>query len=98
MAHLPHGGVEELATKEFVRSEVELLRTEMRSGFAELRTEMRALAETMRAEMRALGEQLRGEFRGEIMGAVTSQTRLVFFAMVGTMLSIAALAFTLSRI
>ena len=37
MAHLPQGG-QELATKEFVRSEVELLRTEMRSGFAELRT------------------------------------------------------------
>ncbi len=60
---------------------------EMRSGFAELR-----------AEMRAMGQELRADFRGEIMAAVTSQTRLVFFAMVGTMLSIAALAFTLSRI
>ncbi|CAN5394130.1 hypothetical protein BH23ACT7_BH23ACT7_09670 [soil metagenome] len=104
MAQLPRHKAEELATKSFVRDELGSLRREMHAGFEGIRAEMAALRTEMvagfaqeRAGRHAMGEGLRAEFRGELVAAITTQTRMVLFALVGTMLSIAALAVTLAR-
>ena len=65
MEHLPPAGWRDLATKSDVESASLLLRTEMRTEFANVRAEMKAEFANVRAEMKSEFANVRTEMRTE---------------------------------
>jgi hypothetical protein len=71
MEHLPPAGWRDLATKSDVESASLLLRTEMRTEFANVRTEMRTEFANIRTEMRTEFANVRTEMRTEFANVRT---------------------------
>jgi hypothetical protein len=88
-------GRDQLAT----RHDIDLLRRDMDAGFAGLRGEMAGLRGEMVGLRGELGEglaELRSEFHQQLAAQtnrMNAQTRQLMFGMVGSMLTVAAMAF-----
>lgn len=85
----------DLATKEFVHSEIQLLRSEFKSEISELRSELKSEMSELRSEFKFEISELRSELKSdmkELELRVTNQLRgqmLWFFAMQITIMGVA---------
>lgn len=86
MAVLPESGAEAATTADL----------DDRVGL--LRAEIAAQGDQLRADMAALRHELVGVFRGELMAAVTSQTRTIVYANLGLVLGSVSLALAAGRL
>jgi gas vesicle protein len=81
------------------------LRTEMSQLSAELRTEMRQIRQEMdlrfdhvETSIDAAKSEMLAVFRGELVNAVSGQTRAMIFTMAGTVAALGGLALSLARL
>ena len=101
MEHVPPVPAQEQVTREVLRGELAVFRTE----FADFRGDMRAEFAEFQGAMRAEFAEFRGamraefaEFRGEIRAALHDQTRTLLLSLVGLQISAAGLVVAVSRL
>ena len=90
MEHLPPAGWRDLATKSDVESASLLLRTEMRTEFANVRAEMKAEFANVRAEMRTEFANVRAEMadlRTELVAGMEKGFRSQTWKMIGAIVA-----------
>ena len=84
-----------------LRTDTADLRTDLRTEMADLRTDTADLRTDLRTEMadvRAEVSGVRADFRGEIAAALTSQTRVIMFSMLGAIIAHGGLVLAVVRI
>jgi hypothetical protein len=74
------------------------LRGEMNNEVGALRSGMDHGFQVLRTEMEAMEHRLTAVFRGELVAAVTSQTRTIVFALLASQVTLAGLIVAASRI
>ena len=82
MEHLPPQGWAEVATMR-----------DLGNLAALTKRDLDILAASVRGDLETLEQRLRADFRSELMGAVTAQTRTIVLSVIGSNVTIGALAF-----
>src|SRR5690625_3403826 len=90
MSYLPPVGWADVATKR----DLDQLRREFGQLRREVRSEVAGAETRLRTEMGSLRHELLAEFHREL----TRQTRTIIFSVLGTLIGLSGLAFTLSRV
>ena len=63
-----------------------------------LRERMDRQFETLRADLRAFAAEITAAYRGELVAAVSGQTRALIFTMLGTVITVGGMALGLSTL
>ena len=80
------------ATREELRDDLGFLRAEVAEFRGELRTELRAAAARIDERYATMTAELTATFRGELLTAVSGQTRAIVLSMLGTVVAVGGLA------
>lgn len=88
MAHLPPTGWGDVVTREYLDMAMQAQHARLDARFAQIDAQF----DQLRTQLDTVRHELLAATRGELVAAVSQQTRQMIVAMIGTVLSLAALA------
>ena len=94
LEHLPPGGWSDVATTR----DLDQLEQRIALRFEASEVRIDARFEAVDARIEAAEQRMLAVFRGELVTAITTQTRTMIFTMAGTVVSLSAVALTAARV
>lgn len=95
MAHLPPSGWGDVVTRDYLDLAIQAQDARLEARFAQIDArfaQIDARLDQLHTKVDAVRHELLAATRGELLAALAQQTRQMIFAMIGTVLSLAALA------